>query len=159
MARGNTEVSSTLCNDIDESNDECDRDMSQEIYEIGNSLRGEQLPVPPLRRRPRPRRPHHPAVDLTPDRRLPPHPSDPKVEVVPVYLPCVCAYIVSKREDGLPQLLLRLLSSHVPITGRLATSLTLPLSMMHRGAISGGRRHRISCQMVFPCSAVLQDMQ
>ena len=40
MARGNTEVSSTLCNDIDESNDECDRDMSQEIYEIGNSLRG-----------------------------------------------------------------------------------------------------------------------
>ena len=40
MARGNTEVSSTLSNDIDESDDECDRDMSQEIYEIGNSLRG-----------------------------------------------------------------------------------------------------------------------
>jgi hypothetical protein len=40
MARGNTEVSSTLCSDIDESDDECDRDMSREIYEIGNSLRG-----------------------------------------------------------------------------------------------------------------------
>ena len=40
MARGTTEVSSTLSNDNDESDDECDRDMSQEIYEIGNSLRG-----------------------------------------------------------------------------------------------------------------------
>ncbi|XP_044352542.1 sulfated surface glycoprotein 185 [Triticum aestivum] len=109
----------------------------------------------PPGRRPRPRRPHHPAVDLIPGRRLPPHPSDPKAEVVPVYLPCVCAYIVGKREEGLPQLLLRLLPSHVPIAGRLATSLTLPLSMVHRGTISGGRRHRISCRMVFPCSIAL----
>nr|XP_040253972.1 vegetative cell wall protein gp1-like [Aegilops tauschii subsp. strangulata] len=40
IARGTTEVSSNLSNDNGESDDECDRDMSQEIYEIGNSLRG-----------------------------------------------------------------------------------------------------------------------
>ena len=40
MARGITEVSSTLCSDNDECGDETNIDMSQEIYEIGKALHG-----------------------------------------------------------------------------------------------------------------------